>query len=107
VNVVGVFTDELRAVTGTLRTMMQRLDAFEGDLQGCEASFGQASRDLLLGIIRQNRTLTAVSTMEGEEVVDWSTMLTILLLASIMSQLMLLCNHLGVPRTAVSQFPEF
>jgi len=107
VSVLQVFSNELRAVIAVLEANMNQTQRLQDELRGCTDIVGDALRGFDLRSAAQNLTSDdRVPEVIPEDAGTWGwPQYTILVLClSIVGQLALIADRLGVPRTEVSKF---
>ena len=105
-----VFSNELRAVIAVLEANMNQTRRLQDELRGCTDIVGDALRGFDLRSAAQNLTSDdRVPEVIPEDAGTWGwPQYTILVLClSIVGQLALIADRLGVPRTEVSKFSKY
>lgn len=107
VSVIQHFTNELRMVSAIIEASMNRTQELQDDLRGCQDIMGDALRGFVLRVAAFNST----EDEEEPEVIQdvdwtggWPLYVSMALSFSIVGLLTLIADHLGVPRTTVSEF---
>ena len=106
VSALQVFIDEVRASTEEMRNSVAAVASLRSGLRECESAMGIALRSFAAKTMTIGNTEKESDEVirEAVEVGGWPQYLMIGLLLSILMQILLMSNHLGVPRTAVSKF---